>query len=143
MLFYDADGDCGSGAGLDPNLRWCLNAPLAFMLNTSSIWSGISRLTFFITYSNDVDSSRACMFCEDRGAALWRTYVSTWIAAMRHPRYMKVSLYMCIKPPPLTLLPLHFSRRLAVDLYFKFSSPMCFLCNAAVTTRLLMRCSTT
>ena len=91
MLFYDGDGDCGSGAGLDPNLRWCLNAPLAFMLNTSAIWQGVSRLTFFITYSNDVDARRACMFCGDEGAALWGTYVSTWVAAMRHPHYMKVA----------------------------------------------------
>ena len=91
MLFYDGDGDCGSGAGLDPNLRWCLNAPLAFMLNTSAIWEGVGRLTFFITYSNDVDARRACMFCGDEGAALWGTYVSTWVAAMRHPHYMKVA----------------------------------------------------
>ena len=102
MLFYDGDGDCGSGVGLDPNLRWCLNAPLAFMLNTSAIWDGISRLSFFITYSNDVDAARACMFCGDEGAALWREYVSTWISAMRHPHYMKVTLSEHINPasPP-------------------------------------------
>ena len=102
MLFYDGDGDCGTSAGLDPNLRWCLNAPLAFMLNTSTIWDGISRLSFFITYSNDVDAARACMFCGDKGAALWREYVSTWISAMRHPRYMKVTLSEHINPasPP-------------------------------------------
>ena len=98
MLFYDGDGDCGSGAGLDPNLRWCLNAPLAFMLNTSAIWDGISRLTFFITYSNDVDARRACMFCGADGAALWSSYVSTWVAAMRHPHYMKVALPALRKP---------------------------------------------
>ena len=91
MLFYDADGDCGGGIGLDPNLRWCLNAPLAFMLNTSKIWQGVSRLTFFITYSNDVDSARACMFCGDDGVAIWRSYLSTWVAAMQHPHYLKVS----------------------------------------------------
>ena len=150
MLFYDGDGDCGTSAGLDPNLRWCLNAPLAFMLNTSTIWDGISRLSFFITYSNDVDAARACMFCGDKGAALWREYVSTWISAMRHPRYMKVTLSEHINPaspPTHTHAHAHLVSyghdRLAADLYFKSSSPTCFRCNAVATTCSLTLCSTT
>jgi hypothetical protein len=89
------------GPHLDPNLRWCLNAPLAFMLNTSAMWERVTRLTFFITYSNDVDASRACMFCGEAGAHTWRAYVSTWVDAMRHPRYMKVTLNCtaCFRSP--------------------------------------------
>ena len=63
----------------------------AFMLNTSSVWNGTSRLRFFITYSNDVDSGSAGQFVGPAGAAAWASLVGTWVAAMAHPRYLKVA----------------------------------------------------
>lgn len=61
------------------------------MLNTSSVWNGTSRLRFFITYSNDVDSGSAGQFVGPAGAAAWASLVGTWVAAMAHPRYLKVA----------------------------------------------------
>jgi hypothetical protein len=89
VLFYQGDARCGTNA--DPNLAFCLNAPLAFMLNTSSLWDGTSRLHFFITYSNDIDAGRPGMFVGDAGAAAWNALVRTWVNAMAHPRYLRVN----------------------------------------------------
>lgn len=89
MLFYQGDARCGTNA--DPNLAFCLNAPLAFMLNTSSLWDGTSRLHFFITYSNDIDAGSPGMFVGDAGAAAWAALVRTWVNAMAHPRYLRVN----------------------------------------------------
>ena len=88
MLFYKGDAVCGSNA--DPNLAYCLNAPLAFMLNSSLVWAGASRLHFFITYSNDIDAGSPGMFVGAAGAAAWAALVRTWVAAFAHPRYLRV-----------------------------------------------------
>ena len=88
VLFYDAGADCGHNA--DRNLRYCLDSSLAFMLNSTTIWNGIHRLHFFITYSNDVDRGTPNVFVGATGEAKWVRLVHTWVKAMGHPRYLKV-----------------------------------------------------
>ena len=89
MLYYQGDAACGTNA--DPNLAYCLVAPLAFMLNTTAVWGATTRLHFFITYSNDIDSGRNGMFVGPAGAAAWSSLVATWVGAMSHPRYLKIN----------------------------------------------------
>jgi hypothetical protein len=88
VLYYDGSADCGPNP--DPNLGWCLDSALAFMLNSSSIWDGIERLHFFITYSNDIDAGTPNVFVGPAGAAKWASLVRTWVGAMGHRRYLKV-----------------------------------------------------
>jgi hypothetical protein len=92
MLYYDQNGgmSCGSHP-TDLNLAPCLDSSLAFMLNTTSVWEGTSRLRFFITYSNDVDRGSPGQFVGPAGAIAWNSYVATWVAAMAHPRYLKIA----------------------------------------------------
>lgn len=61
------------------------------MLNTSTVWTGTSRLRFFVTYSNDVDSGASGQFVGPAGAAAWASLVGTWVRAMAHPRYLRVA----------------------------------------------------
>lgn len=89
LLYYDGGADCGYNK--DPNLRWCLDTTLAFMLNTTAVWGNTTRLHFFITYSNDIDSYKAGAFVGDAGEAKWALLVRTWIGAMQHPRYLKIN----------------------------------------------------
>ena len=88
VLFYDGSALCGHP---DPNLAWCLNTALAFMLNSSSAWKGIERLRFFITYSNDIDAGTPNVFVGAAGEAKWISLVGTWVGAMGHDRYLKVN----------------------------------------------------
>ena len=88
MLFYGGDRDCGHNA--DPNLRFCLDSSLAFMLNSSAVWEGVTRMHFFITYSNDIDRGRGGMFVGPTGLAAWLSLVGTWVRAMAHPHYLRV-----------------------------------------------------
>jgi len=44
----------------------------------------------FRSYSNDIDAHRADVFVGAAGAAKWASLVQTWVAAMRHPRYLTV-----------------------------------------------------
>ena len=90
VLYYDGGMDCGMAPGSDPNLRYCLDSALAFMLNSSSVWGSTRRLHFFISYSNDIDRSHANVFVGAAGEAKWSGLVRTWVSAMRHPRYLKV-----------------------------------------------------
>ena len=91
VLFYDADGERDCGPNPDARLTPCLNAALAFMLNTSSVWAGTTgRLRFALAYSNDVDRARAGMFVGPAGRAEWLSRVGTWVRAMAHPRYLTV-----------------------------------------------------
>lgn len=89
MLYYGGDADCGSNP--DPNLRYCLDAPLAYMLNTSEVWAGTQRLRFFVTYSNDIDRGRAGEFVGAAGRDAWLSLVGTWVRAMAHPRYLRIN----------------------------------------------------
>ena len=89
MLYYDADAAC---AAADPNLAYCLDSALAFMVeNSTQVWAGTSRLRFFVTYSNDVDRGAGGMFVGAAGRAAWASRVRTWVAAMAHPRYLRVA----------------------------------------------------
>jgi hypothetical protein len=93
MLYYDGDATCASSG--DPNLAYCLDSALALMVgpNTSAqVWAGARRLHFFITYSNDVDrgGAGAGMFVGPAGRAAWRSRSATWLAAMAHPRYLRI-----------------------------------------------------
>ena len=90
MLYYDGGSNCGYNA--DPGLRWCLNSALAFMLNSSTVWRNTSgRLHFFISYSNDIDVHEPDAFVGPNGDSKWDGLVKTWVAAMRHSRYLKVN----------------------------------------------------
>jgi hypothetical protein len=89
ILYYDGSAVCGPNP--DPNLSWCLDSALAFMLNSSDIWDGIERLHFFISYSNDIDANVPSAFVGPKGAAKWSSLVATWVGAMRHPRYLKIN----------------------------------------------------
>jgi hypothetical protein len=88
VLYYDGGADCGHNA--DHNLAYCLDSSLAFMLNSSTIWNGVKRLHFFITYSNDIDRGTPKVFVGTVGEAKWMGLVSTWVSAMQHHRYLKV-----------------------------------------------------
>ena len=83
VLYYDDDGerDCGLP---------CLNSALAFMLNSTAMWAGVSRMRFAVAYSNDVDRARGGMFVGTAGRAAWMSRVGTWVRAMAHPRYLAV-----------------------------------------------------
>ena len=50
VLYYDGGADCGLAPGADPNLRYCLDTTLAWMLNSTSVWEGVKRLHFYVTY---------------------------------------------------------------------------------------------
>ena len=89
MLYYDADAAC---AAADPNLAFCLDSALAFMLyNSTQVWRNTTRLHFYVTYSNDVDRGAGGMFVGAPGRAAWLSRVRTWLAAMAHPRYLRVN----------------------------------------------------
>jgi hypothetical protein len=90
VLYYDGGMDCGMAPGSDPNLRYCLDSAIAFMLNSSIVWGSTKRLHFFISYSNDIDRSHANVFVGAAGEAKWTGLVRTWVSAMRHPRYLKI-----------------------------------------------------
>jgi hypothetical protein len=89
-----SDKECAWPA--DPNMRPCTDTALAWMIN-SSVWSEQNRtqqkLHFFVSYSNDFDGSAISrgMFAGAEGGALWGSFCQTWIRAMAHPRYFKVS----------------------------------------------------
>lgn len=89
VLYYDADADCGPNP--DPNLSYCLDASLAFMLNSSAVWEGVQRMHFFVTYSNDVDRNSLGQFVGPAGHAAWLSRVNTWVSAMTHPRYLRIA----------------------------------------------------
>ena len=94
VLLYDGGAtgaDIGACTNPDPLLGRCLNTALARMLNSSAVWANVSRMHFFLTYSNDVDRSRAGMFVGDAGRALWSSYVRTFVRAFAHPRYLRVA----------------------------------------------------
>lgn len=92
MLFYDDNGERSCGPHpTDPNLAPCLDASLAFMLNSSAVWANTTgRLRFALAYSNDVDASRDGMFVGPAGLASWLSRVGTWVRAFGHPRYLAV-----------------------------------------------------
>lgn len=87
QLFYDGGKKCGSHP--DPNMANCLNIALAFMLNTATGWTNATRLHFFISYSNDIDRNNVGALVGPAGDAKWKGLLSTWITAMKHPRYLK------------------------------------------------------
>lgn len=76
----------------DPNLAHCLDTPLAWMLNSSTVWAGVRRLRFFVTFSNDVDAATGgrATFAGSQGRALWHSFVGTWVRAMAHPHYLRI-----------------------------------------------------
>lgn len=89
VLFYDGEVSCGFNQ--DPNLEHCLNSALAFMLNSTEVWEGTSRLHFYLSYSNDVDSGRPGMFVGSAGELAFRNLAATWVKAMSHERYLKIN----------------------------------------------------
>ena len=89
ILYYDADAAC---AAADPNLAFCLDSALTFMLeNSTAVWANTRRLQFYITYSNDVDRGSGAMFVGPAGQAAWQSRMRTWLRAMAHPRYLRVN----------------------------------------------------
>eukprot|EP01047_Picozoa_sp_COSAG01_P054514 COSAG01_NODE_5965_length_3929_cov_4.932898_5_plen_439_part_00 len=90
VLYYGGGADCGIPAGGDPNLRYCLDTTLAWLLNSSSVWKGIERLHFFITISNDIDVYLKTSLVGAAGEAKWLRMVKTFTQAMVHPRYLRV-----------------------------------------------------
>lgn len=90
VLYYDGGPDCGYNA--DPGLRWCTDATLAFMLNSTRVWGNTSRIQFFLTYSNDIDrhASGRGDLVGDKGKAKWEALTRTWVRAMQHRRYMRI-----------------------------------------------------
>jgi hypothetical protein len=90
ILYYDGGSDCGANPD-DPNLSWCLDSSLAFMLNSTTIWRNTSRLHFFISYSNDIDRNHVNVFVGPDGDEKWSSLVNTWSKAMSHPRYLKIN----------------------------------------------------
>ena len=92
VLFYDDDGEqeCGPNP-TSPLLAPCLDVALAYMLNSTEVWSNTTgRLKFALAYSNDVDRTAAGMFVGDAGRAKWVERVDLWVSAMKHPRYLSV-----------------------------------------------------
>lgn len=93
ILHYDSGWDCGTAN--DTNLRWCLDSALSFALNSTNVWSGLRRLRFLITYSNDVDrdtnDNLTRAFVGTAGEARWMSLVNTWVSAMTHSRYLTIN----------------------------------------------------
>jgi hypothetical protein len=90
VLYYDGGSDCGPNPD-DPGLNWCLDSSLAFMLNSTTMWQNVTRMHFFISYSNDIDRNHANCFVGPAGDAKWAGLIKTWSKAMAHPRYLKVN----------------------------------------------------
>ena len=90
VLYYDGGADCGTSP-TDRNLAYCLDSPLAWMLNSTTVWAGVTNLRFYLSYSNDVDAHSPGKFVGASGDESWRRLVATWAAAMRHPRYLRVN----------------------------------------------------
>ena len=74
--------------GGDPNLRYCLDTTLAWLLNSTSVWEGTSRLHFFITLSNDIDLVLGTSLVGRAGESKWMSMLRTFTRAMSHPRYL-------------------------------------------------------
>lgn len=91
MLYYDGGANCGSSPTSDPGLGWCLNSALAFMLNSTKVWTNTSRLHFFISYSNDIDARTKGAFVGTAGDIKWKKLIHTWVTSMHHPRYLKIN----------------------------------------------------
>eukprot|EP00041_Stephanoeca_diplocostata_P023323 m.571043 g.571043 ORF g.571043 m.571043 type:complete len:326 (-) comp22265_c1_seq27:739-1716(-) len=94
VLFYDGGSRGTDNAACynpDANLNHCLNTALAWMMNSSSVWTGVAHMHFFITYSNDIDrSSQGTRFSGPTGLDAWDALSATWVRAMGHPRYLKI-----------------------------------------------------
>ena len=90
VLYYDGGADCGTSPS-DPNLAYCLDSPLGWMLNSTSVWKGVRNLRFYLSYSNDIDATSPGKFVGEAGDASWRRLVATWAAAIAHPRYLRVN----------------------------------------------------
>ena len=88
MLYYGGGADCGMPHGGDPNLRYCLDTTLAWLLNSTSVWEGTSRLHFFITLSNDIDLVLGTSLVGRAGESKWMSMLRTFTRAMSHPRYL-------------------------------------------------------
>ena len=88
-------GGCAVGKWVrDPNLIPCTDTALAWMLNTSQ-WDRLNgTLRFLISYSTDFDAvsvpAAVGMFVGQKGLERWDSYVSTWVDAMAHSKYLKV-----------------------------------------------------
>lgn len=97
VLWYNGGVGPKQGAHMcgneDPNLSYCLDTGLAWMLNSTRVWQNVTRMSFFITYSNDIDrgSTSKGMFTNASGTALWESYVGTWVRAMQHEHYLRVN----------------------------------------------------
>ena len=96
MLYFDAGPDCGPNPQDDPGLRRCLNSPLAFMLNSTTIWQNTSRLHFFISYVTSTHSSTPYVttsncFVGTAGDRKWAALVKTWVAGA----------FLCFKTRPI------------------------------------------
>jgi hypothetical protein len=90
VLYYDGGADCGTSP-TDPNLAYCLDSPLAWMLNSTVVWNGVANLRFYLSYSNDVDAHSPGKFVGKAGDLRWRRLVATWATAMMHPRYLRIN----------------------------------------------------
>ena len=90
VLYYDGGWDCGTSP-TDPNLAYCLDSPVAWMLNSTSVWNGVQNLRFYLSYSNDIDARSPGKFVGVAGDENWRRLVATWAAAIAHPRYLRVN----------------------------------------------------
>jgi hypothetical protein len=90
VLYYGGGADCGIPSSGDPNLRYCLDTTLAWLLNSTSVWNGTQRLHFFITISNDIDAYLKTSLVGAAGEATWLRMVATFTHAMAHPRYLHV-----------------------------------------------------
>ena len=91
VLYYDTGDAATCGPNPDPNLDYCVDTALAFMLNSTKAWLGVKRLRFFISYSNDRDRQAPGRFVGPSGENAWNSLVKTWVRAMAHPRYLKIN----------------------------------------------------
>ena len=91
VLFYDGGADCGFPEGGDPNLKFCLDTTLAWMLDSTSVWKGVNRLHFFVTYSNDIDGNKFGALAGEAGDKKWTGLLRTFVDSMKHERYLKIA----------------------------------------------------
>lgn len=88
----DGGADCGLPAGGDPNLRYCLDTTLAWMLNSTTVWQGAKRLHFFISFIHLAWPDKTPNTLVGKGGdAKWAGLVHTFVAAMKSPRYLRVN----------------------------------------------------
>ena len=64
----------------------------AWMLNSTSVWTGVKKLRFYLSYSNDIDAQSPGKFVGAAGDASWRRLVGVRVDL----RSLRSYLFACV-----------------------------------------------